>query len=151
MIFPSCNAMLLRALKSNTSMWHVTIDQWETKPAEMEFYAERNNQIHAILEAPTDSVQFLKAWPRVFRAVHECSMESLFHFQSIDGSCCAGGSGIQKAAASRGSGKSRKQQREFGSAIQNAAGSRGYAVIQKAAASRGCAIQKAAAISRPYR
>jgi hypothetical protein len=80
---PGSNAMLLQALKSNSSIWHVTVDQWETKPAEMDFYAKRNKQVHAILEASFDSVHFVKAWPRVFRAIRECSIETCFIFRAL--------------------------------------------------------------------
>ena len=60
-------AMLLQALKRNSSLWQVTanlMEDWsEAETDKKKFYAKRNQLIHAILEAPKTSVQLLSAWP----------------------------------------------------------------------------------------
>jgi hypothetical protein len=76
-----CNAMLLQALKRNSSLWHVTADleedRSEADTAAMQFYARRNKKIHAVLTAPTNSVQaLLTRWPRIFLCIRGCEMEA---------------------------------------------------------------------------
>jgi hypothetical protein len=51
--------------------------------AELEIYAERNTLIHAILEAPRNSVQLLAAWPRAFRAVWGSEMETFVILKAL--------------------------------------------------------------------
>jgi hypothetical protein len=78
---PGLNAMLLQALKRNSSLWQVTADlqeDWsEGDIAVTNFYVKRNKKIHAILEAPTDQAQALLAnLAPIFRAIWGCEMEA---------------------------------------------------------------------------
>lgn len=89
---PGGNAMLLQALQRNSSLWQVTADHkegWsEADLATMQFYAQRNKIIHAILEAPINSVRaLLTQWPQILLDIQGCEMEaSIDQFLSGDGS-----------------------------------------------------------------
>jgi hypothetical protein len=78
---PDRNAMLLQMLKRNSSLWQVTAnlgEDWtEADTAAMQFCAKRNKKIHAILTAPSKTVQkLLMHWPRVFVEVRGCEAEA---------------------------------------------------------------------------
>jgi hypothetical protein len=80
-------AMLLRALEHNISIWQVTTnleeDLSEVERNTMELYAARNKHIHAIMEAPRDSVQLLSVLPRVIRAVQGYRMGASITFAAL--------------------------------------------------------------------
>jgi hypothetical protein len=90
------NAMLLQALKRNSSLLDLTASLWEAwseaDTAKMAFYCERNKQILAILEAPkTTIVKRRTAWPRFFRAVRGCEVEASVLFAAL--TACGDGVG----------------------------------------------------------
>ena len=76
------SAMLIEALKCNSSLWQVTTDLSEEELSEadktkMTFYAKRNKQIHAIMAAPRQTLPtLLMIWPRIFLGVRGCEMEA---------------------------------------------------------------------------
>jgi hypothetical protein len=84
---PGSVQMLLKKLKRNSSLWQVTVDLGEDIPEadthEMEFYAQRNQHMHAIVAAPKATVRLQSAWPRVIRAVQGCEMEGSIIFAAL--------------------------------------------------------------------
>lgn len=76
------SAMLLKALKRNCSLFYVSSYlAGNEMRAEMKFYATRNKQIHAILEAPEEKLcELLQVWPRVLQNMRECAMEASIIF-----------------------------------------------------------------------
>jgi hypothetical protein len=115
---PSPIAMLLQALKGNSSLWQVTADlerDWsEAEIKEMEFYAKRNMEIYTILDAPEDKVQLLTLanWPRILRAIRGCEIEASVIFAGLMalGSACGPSSGqFKDSRGSRQGGGKRKQ------------------------------------------
>jgi hypothetical protein len=89
-------SLLLQALKRNSSLLQFDThhrDDWsEADTAKIVFYAERNEQIRAILESPTSIVPLRTAWPRVFRAVRGCLMDATVIFAALKalGDDCGG-------------------------------------------------------------
>ena len=79
---PGWSAMLLQALNRNSSLWQVTA--WgpdepfsDSELADLKVYCKRNKQIHAILEASTETIKGpLQVWPWVFQSMRGCEMEA---------------------------------------------------------------------------